>query len=126
MTQSKRSFQEISTLIHEYLEERDWGNNTQRGLAISISLEASELLEHYQWRDDPVGTRDEVAEELADIFLYSFQLAQNLDIDIAEEIIKKLEKVKKKYPAEKFKGVDREEARKNWLDAKLKHKKSGL
>lgn len=124
--QGTATFDEISQLIWKHLEERDWNGNPPRGLAISIALEATELLEHYQWRDEPVGNKQELAEELADIFIYGFEFAQANDIDIAEAIKLKLKKAAEKYPAEKFKGKSEQERKAAWLDAKLNHKKEGL
>lgn len=126
MTQKKVSFDEINEIITSYLKERDWNNNSSRSLAISISLEANELLEHYQWGEEPVGSTQEVAEELADIFIYAFQLAQNLEMDIPAEMLNKLDKAKKKYPAKNFRGKKSDEARKNWIKAKLTYEKKGL
>lgn len=124
--QSDTSFEEINQLIYQHLVERDWHDNPARGLAISIALEASELVEHYQWGDTPVGSKDELAEELADVFIYAFQFAQVNDIDIPEAIAKKLQKAALKYPAEKFKGKKGDERKKAWLDSKLNHHKNGL
>lgn len=124
--QSDTTFDEINQRIYQHLIERDWLNNPARGLAISIALEANELVEHYQWSDTPVGSREDLAEELADIFIYAFQFAQANDIDITEAITKKLEKAARKYPAEKFKGKSAEERRTAWLDSKLNHQKEGL
>lgn len=120
------SLEALNQQIWEHLEERDWHTNPSRGLAISITLEASELLEHYQWGDEPVGGKQEVGEELADILIYSMQIAQQNDIDIANAIQKKLEKAAKKYPASDFKGKDKDEKRANWMKNKLAHKKTGL
>lgn len=116
----------ISQLIWDHLEARDWLNAKPRNLATSIVLEASELLEHYQWSDEPVGNKQAVADELADIFIYAFQFAQENEIDIAAAIKQKLEKAAKKYPVEAFKGKDAQDRRKAWLNAKLKHQKDGL
>jgi NTP pyrophosphatase (non-canonical NTP hydrolase) len=124
--QGDRTFAEIETIINTYLAERDWLGNNSRSLAISIALEANELLEHYQWSDKPVGSQQELASELADVLLYSFQLAYNNDIDMAQAIIDKLEVTKKKYPAAAFKNKTGEETQKAWLEAKMKHKKQGL
>ncbi|HEY5695754.1 MAG TPA: MazG-like family protein, partial [Candidatus Saccharimonadales bacterium] len=109
-----------------HLEERDWHTNPSRGLAISLALEAAELLEHYQWGDEPVGGRNEVGEELADVFIYGMQIAQQNNIDIAEHIHKKLEKAAKKYPAKDFKGKNAVDMRANWMKNKLAHRKEGL
>lgn len=124
--QNNTTFEEISQLIWQHLIERDWQDNPPRGLAISIALEATELLEHYQWQDEAVGDRQALAEELADIFIYAFQFAMVNDIDIAAAIRQKLEKAARKYPAEKFKGKNVQERKDAWLDAKLHHQKEGL
>lgn len=124
--QSDMTLNEINKIIWDYMVARDWHHNPPRGLAASIVLEASELLEHYQWTDAPVGSKEELAEELADIFLYAFQFAQVNDIDIADAIQKKLQKSGKKFPAEKFKGKNKTEWHNAWVQAKLGHKKKGL
>ncbi|MFQ3573556.1 MAG: nucleotide pyrophosphohydrolase, partial [Thermodesulfovibrionales bacterium] len=81
-------------------------------LAISISLEASELLEHFQWKDDnqcnqylnDKKAKDEIAEEIADIAIYLLILSNDLGIDLENAIKDKIEKNKTKYPVEKSKG----------------------
>ncbi len=123
---SSATFDDISQQIYQHLEDRDWLDNSSRSLATSIVLEASELLEHYQWHDKPVGKKEELAEELADIFIYAFEFAIANDIDIPEAIRLKLDKAAKKYPAEAFKNKPQAEREKNWIDSKLKHRKEGL
>lgn len=125
-TQSDKTFQEVADRIYRHLEERDWLDNTPRSLAISIALEANELLEHYQWHDKPVGNKAALTEELADIFIYAFEFANAHDIDIPAAIEDKLQKAAKKYPAEDFKGKNKEEREQNWLNSKLNHRKEGL
>lgn len=124
--QSDATFDQIHQLIYKHLAERDWLDNPARSVAISIALEANELLEHYQWQDKPVGDKQALAEELADIFIYGFQFAHQNGIDIPTAIRQKLEKAAKKYPAKDFKGKSAEERNVAWLDAKLHHKKEGL
>lgn len=116
----------LNQRVWKHLEERDWQNNPTRGLAISLALEANELLEHYQWGDEPVGTREEVGEELADVLIYAIQIAQQNNVDIADAIEKKLQKAARKYPAEKFKGKKGQEKNDAWLESKLAHRKTGL
>lgn len=120
------TLEELNQTIWDHMEARDWHDNPSRGLAISLSLEASELLEHYQWQEAPVGGTDAVGEELADIFIYGIQFAQINNIDIAAAIKRKLEKAAKKYPAENFKGKTAEEMQKTWIENKLAHRKTGL
>lgn len=126
MHQSDESFESINQTILAYMEARDWLGGKPRNLAISIALEANELLEHYQWHDEPVGTKEELAGELADVLLYAFQFAQVNDIDIAEAIKSKLIKSGQKYPAEVFKGKDDTDRRAAWLEAKKNHKKEEI
>src|SRR5690606_37362334 len=104
----------------------DWTDNQARDLAISISLEANELLEHYQWSGKPVGDKTALAEELADIFIYGFEFAQNNGIDIAAAIDDKLQKAAIKYPAEKFKNKSKADREQSRMDAKINHRKTGL
>jgi len=124
--QSDISLEAINRKIWEHLVARGWENNKPRSLAVSIALEANELLEHYQWSDEPVGSVEDLGEELADIFIYAFQFAQVHNIDIAAMIDKKLTIAAKKYPAEQFKNKNGGERRKAWYDAKLGYKKEGL
>lgn len=91
--------------IKQFNEERDWGKfHTPENLAKSISIEAAELLECFQWDSENYNKQD-VYEELADVFTYCIQMAMSLKVDPKEIILKKLEKTKKKYPAKKVKGV---------------------
>lgn len=90
--------------IKKFNEERDWDQfHSPENLAKSISIEAGELLECFQWNND--FNKEEVCEELADVFNYCFQMAMKLDVDPKEIILNKLEKTRKKYPVEKAKGV---------------------
>ena len=90
--------------IKIFNEERDWDKfHSPENLAKSISIEAGELLECFQWNDN--YDKDEVSEELADVFTYCIQMAMKLDVDPKEIILKKLDKTKKKYPVEKAKRV---------------------
>jgi dCTP diphosphatase len=120
------TLEELNQLIWEHLVARDWHNNPSRGLAISLALEANELLEHYQWSSEPVGGKSAVGEELADVLIYALQIAQQNDIDIAAEIKKKLKKAALKYPAEDFKNKTDSEKTEAWKKRKLAHKKKGL
>ena len=91
--------------IKQFNEEREWDKfHSPENLAKSISIEAGELLECFQW-DGENYNREEVLEELADVFTYAIQMAMKLDVNPEDIIVKKLEKTKKKYPVEKAKGV---------------------
>ena len=108
----------------EHVRARKWDeSNTSRGLAISISLEAAELLEYYQWKDENFGSKDDLGSEVADILIYLIQFADKNKIDILPEVIKKLEKTAKKYPVEIFEIEDEAERDRVWLEAKQNYKK---
>ena len=82
--------------INKFRDDRDWRQfHNEKDLAISISLEAAELLELFQWKY-PEEVREtsieRIKEELADVLIYSHMLASNLDLDIDEIIEAKLEK----------------------------------
>ena len=89
--------------LRVFMAERDWQQfHSPENLAKSISIEAAELLEGFQWNSD--GDREEVADELADILTYALLLADKLDLDPEQIIRAKLERTAQKYPVEKAKG----------------------
>ena len=96
--------EELMKKIKEFNEERDWDQfHSPENLAKSISIEAGELLECFQWNND--FNKEELCEELADVFTYCIMMADKLNVNPKEIILKKLEKTKKKYPVEKAKGI---------------------
>lgn len=94
--------------INKFRDDRDWRKfHNEKDLAISISLEASELLELFQWKqsEEVVGhSLDQIAEELADVLIYSFMLADNLQLDVNKIIEDKLISNNMKYPVNLSKG----------------------
>ena len=95
--------EELMDEIIKFQKERDWKQfHTPENLAKSISIEAAELLEHFQWgKEYDIG---EVSEELADVLIYCFYMADSLDLDISEIMLNKMEKNAIKYPIDKSKG----------------------
>ena len=91
--------------IKKFNEDRDWDQfHTPSNLAKSICIEASELLECFQWNDTEFDI-EEVKEELADVMNYCIQMSQVLNVDLIEIINSKMDKTEKKYPVNKAKGV---------------------
>ena len=89
--------------IRKFNEERDWDQfHTPENLAKSISIEAGELLECFQWNDD--YDFDHVCEELADVMNYCLVMCDRLGVDPETILLDKLEKNIRKYPVEKSKG----------------------
>lgn len=89
-----------------FRDERDWKQfHNPKDLAISISLEAAELLELFQWkREDDKVDIERIREELADVLMYSISLADILNLDLDDIILSKLEKNGNKYPVALSKG----------------------
>lgn len=100
--------------IAEFVKERDWKQfHNAKDLAISLNLEASEVLELFQWKNEPeiaryiATNKQDIEEELADVLYWVLLMADNLDIDIVAASEKKLLKNAKKYPVDKSKGNHR-------------------
>ncbi len=90
--------------IKIFSKERNWEKfHTGENLAKSISIEAGELLELFQWESE-VKSIDNLKDELADIFIYSIQLAEKYQLDIESIIMNKMKKNKEKYPINKSYG----------------------
>lgn len=94
---------ELTEKIRKFNEDRDWDQfHSPENLVKSISIEAGELLECFQWNNE--YDLDEVKEELADVINYCIQLADKLGVDAKQIVLDKMEKNAKKYPIEKSKG----------------------
>lgn len=88
-----------------FSRERDWQKHqTPKNLAISIAIEAAELMEHFQWAEYNEQDKQEIADELADVLIYCLELSDELDIDITSTIREKLTKAAIKYPIEVMKS----------------------
>ena len=95
---------EVLELLKKFRNDRNWEQfHTSENLAKSIVLEATELLENYQWGND-FADMDNVKEEVADIFGYLLLFCDGLGIDIIKESKKKIEKNTEKYPIDKSYG----------------------
>lgn len=89
--------------ILEFTRARDWDQfHTPENLAKSISIEAGEMLENFQWNSD--FDKEKVLDELADVLTYGVLMADKLGVEIDDIILRKLEKSEKKYPVDKAKG----------------------
>lgn len=96
--------EELMQRIDNFNKERDWDQfHSEVNLAKSISIEANELLECYQWSDK--ANLDDVKEELADVMNYCLQMCMALKLNPIEIITEKMLKNAKKYPVIKAKGV---------------------
>ena len=110
------SFDELVRQVLAFRDERDWRQfHNPKDLAISISLEAAELLEHFQWKSpaevaalvaDPQGQR-QVSWEMADILILLISLADVLGTDLVKAAQEKLQENERRYPVERARGTAR-------------------
>ena len=103
--------EERTKRIRDFCDERDWGKYTNpKDVAVSLVLEAAEVLEHFQWISDAeMGNhakkyKDDIAEEIADTYYWILHLCDRMDIDLAAAFRTKMAKNEAKYPAEKVRG----------------------
>ena len=102
---SEDNLSELKKQISDFVQERDWKKyHNPKDLAISISIESSELLEHFQWRDkasmdEQIKTNlEDIKDEMADVYIYLLELSDLLGVDLISAAKNKVEKNVKKYP----------------------------
>jgi len=109
-----RSIDTVISRLEKFLADRDWEKfHDPKNLAMSISIEAAELMELFQWQTNreaahdsiQSGTKQRVNEELADVMLYCLSLARVLDIDVVEAMMQKIDINCRRYPVNKCKGI---------------------
>jgi dCTP diphosphatase len=110
-TKQDKSLADLQIMIRKFCDDRDWDQfHNPKDLAISLSLEASEVLEHFQWKNEQEiiahlsKNKGEVGSELADVFYWVLLMANKLDIDLVEAFNSKMIKNENKYPIAKAKG----------------------
>lgn len=101
----------LTSKIIKFRKERDWEQfHTPKDLAISLSLEAGEVLEHFQWKSPEEiekhihKNKEEIGEELADVLNYLLLMAHDFEIDLTKATENKIKKSALRYPVEKAKG----------------------
>ena len=95
--------QQLIKEILKFRDARDWKQfHTPENLAKSISIEAAEVLEHFQWNNDCNAT--EVGEELADVFMYLVMMADSIEVNLKDAVLSKLKQNEVRYPVKKAKG----------------------
>ncbi len=113
MSDDTATVAQLRHAVRAFVDEREWRRfHTPKNLAMSLAIEAAELMEHFQWLtidesiergSDPVR-RGQIADEIADVCCYLLSLVNALDLDLSEAVQSKLVKNAAKYPAEKFRG----------------------
>lgn len=111
---SKTTISELRQRVQKFIDDRDWSKyHNAKNLAASISIEAAELMELFQWVSDKEMDRllnntdvmQRLRDELADVIIYCLSLANVTGTDICQAVAHKLDENKHKYPAELVKGV---------------------
>jgi dCTP diphosphatase len=113
MSDTSVTIAELRRLVEEFVDRRDWHQfHTPKNLAMSLAIEAAELMEHFQWltpeQSRAVARRPEklaeVADELADVLCYALAMANELGLDLSSAVAAKMTKNAEKYPAEEYRG----------------------
>lgn len=102
---------ELTKKIKRFRDERDWKQfHNPKDVALSLVLEATEVLEHFQWKNQEEieeylkSNKEDVGKELADVLYWVLLMCNDLKLDIKEILEKKIKKNAEKYPIEKTKG----------------------
>lgn len=106
------TLEQLRVALRDFAAARDWDQfHTPKDLALSVAIELGELLEHFQWKNDgeiaalvrgPQGWR--VEEELADVFIYLLRLADVLEVDVGDAVLRKIASNDRRYPANEVRG----------------------
>jgi dCTP diphosphatase len=113
MSDSTTTVAALKQLVNDFVDRRDWHRfHAPKNLAMSLAIEAAELMEHFQWisADESRRTADDadrlaaVGEELADVLCYALAMANELGLDLSTAIRRKIVKNEQKYPAEEYRG----------------------
>ena len=114
MNDAETTVSQLRHIVDRFVAERDWHQfHTPKNLAMSLAVEAAELMEHFQWLTpeqswevaDQPDKKAEVGEELSDVFCYLLALANELKLDMAAAFEAKMIKNAEKYPAWRFRGL---------------------
>ena len=113
MSDSTTTVAALKQLVNDFVDRRDWHRfHAPKNLAMSLAIEAAELMEHFQWisadasrriADDPERLAA-VGEELADVLCYALAMANELGLDLSTVTAQKIVKNEQKYPAEEYRG----------------------
>jgi len=113
MSDNHTTVAELRQLVNAFVDRRDWHKfHSPKNLAMSLAIEAAELMEHFQWISTEESRRvaeqpeqmPQVADELADVLCYVLAMANELKIDLSTAVRDKMAKNEQKYPADQFHG----------------------
>lgn len=128
MNDKKTTIEELKRKVDDFRKKRGWSGEDPKDIALSLILEAGELLEHFQWKSGEEVEKEArlygpICDELADVLWWVLVMAERLDIDLAQAFEVKTEKNKEKYPEEAFsKDKTAEEKRRAYYRIKAKYR----
>lgn len=107
----ENNLQNLTKRIIAFRDARDWKQfHNPKDLALSLVLESSEVLEHFQWKNKEeveeyvTKSKEQIGDELADVLYWVLLMGHDLDIDVLNALDKKMRKNEEKYPVEKARG----------------------
>jgi dCTP diphosphatase len=113
MSDNETSIAQLKNLVNDFVDRRQWHQfHSPKNLAMSMAIEAAELMEHFQWisveesralAGDPQRLAA-IGDELADVLCYALAMANELKLDLSTAIQRKMVKNEQKYPAEEYRG----------------------
>lgn len=111
MADATATVAQLRDRVAAFVRERDWGKyHNPKDIAISMSIEAAELLELFQWKSEEEVDlrnrtfRESIEDELADVFVYCLSLANAIGSDLSDVTLRKIRKNERKYPVESVRG----------------------
>lgn len=113
MSDATTTVADLRQRMQHFVDQRDWRQfHTPKNLAMSLAIEAAELMEHFQWVDNAeavhraqdTAQREAIGEEIADVCCYLLSLVNALGLDLSQITTDKLAKNERKYPAAEFRG----------------------
>ena len=110
-TDAQTTILAIREMVGTFVAQRNWSKfHSPKNITMALAVEAAELMEHFQWIDGPESRAPDpdkkvaIGEELADVLCYAMAIANELDIDVASVMKRKMEMNRAKYPVEEFRG----------------------
>jgi dCTP diphosphatase len=113
MNDAETTIAELRRILGDFVDQRDWRQfHSPKNLAMSLAIEAAELMEHFQWLEvqdsrelvKESERKQAIGEEIADVLCYTLAIANSMELDLASAFEHKMAKNRLKYPADQFRG----------------------
>lgn len=130
MDDTTAKIQDLKQKVKDFQDKRGWGNESPKDIALSIVLEAAELLEHFQFKsgqevEEEARLFGPICDEMSDVLWWIMSMSNRLNIDVAKAFERKLKYNEEKYPESAFaSGKTDEEKRRTYYQIKKKYRGS--